>query len=330
MVDAVKDFAYSTVATAPSPDTTGTSLSVQAGAGALFPAAPFSATVWPTGVLPLMSNAEIVRVTAVATDTFTITRAQEGTTAQPIVSGWQVAQTITANFIAEVLAANVVSWNGRQGAVALELGDIEALYPGAGALMVGTGAGSTEFLPSGAVGTVLTGAGSTALPSWEALPAYPQPATTVTGPDSFGAAAGVGALTAEYALADHNHGLPALPAPAVISTGQTYAVAGIIGIPDGPLNVLPPFFEPVAGGTTKTLVAVEYVVQTGTSVTFNVLQSGGVVAGLGGLVATTTNTMTAPTTPPTVVNGNEFSIVVTAISGSPQALTVSFFFETTL
>ena len=98
-MDALKNFAYSLVATPPSPATSGTSLVVTAGQGALFPAAPFDATIWPAGVQPLSTNAEIVRVTAVSTDTFTITRAQYGTTAQSITAGYQIAQTITANLL---------------------------------------------------------------------------------------------------------------------------------------------------------------------------------------------------------------------------------------
>jgi len=112
MVDAIKDFAYSTIATAPSPATTGTSFTLQAGGGALFPAPPFSATCWPVGELPLVSNAEIVRVTAVSTDTFTIVRAQEGTTAQSLAAGYQVAQTITAGFIAQLIVPPATTVTG--------------------------------------------------------------------------------------------------------------------------------------------------------------------------------------------------------------------------
>lgn len=101
-MDAIKNFAYSNVATAPSPATSGTSLVVSAGQGALFPAPPFDATIWPAGVQPLTTNAEIVRVTAVSTDTFTITRAQYGTTAQSIAIGYQIAQTIDANLLTQI------------------------------------------------------------------------------------------------------------------------------------------------------------------------------------------------------------------------------------
>jgi hypothetical protein len=95
MADLHLNFAYSTVATAPSPATSGTSLVVAAAAGAAFPPAPFEATVWPVSVQPLGSNAEVVTVTAIATDTFTIVRAREGSSARTIVIGDQIAATIT-------------------------------------------------------------------------------------------------------------------------------------------------------------------------------------------------------------------------------------------
>ncbi len=101
-LDAHKNFAYSTVATAPSPASSGLALSVAAGDGTKFPAVPFNATVWPAGVQPSTANAEIVRVTLIATDTFTITRAQESTSARSIVVGDQIAATITAKTLTDV------------------------------------------------------------------------------------------------------------------------------------------------------------------------------------------------------------------------------------
>ena len=101
MADSHKNFAYSTVATAPSPADTGTSLIVQAGKGTIFPAVPFNVTVWPTQVQPLTTNAEIVRVTAISTDTFTIIRAQESSIARSIVVGDQIAATITTKTLTD-------------------------------------------------------------------------------------------------------------------------------------------------------------------------------------------------------------------------------------
>ena len=91
-----KNFAYSLVATAPSPATTGTSLVVTASTGTKFPVESFYATIWPINEMPSTINAEIVLVTNVSTDTFTITRQQESTSARTIVVGDQIAATMSA------------------------------------------------------------------------------------------------------------------------------------------------------------------------------------------------------------------------------------------
>jgi len=103
--DGKNNFAYSVVATAPSPAASGTSLVVSAGDGAKFPTPPFNAVVWPTGVQPTTANAEIVRVTAVATDTFTITRTQEGTAARTILVNDQIALNVTKKTLTDIEAA---------------------------------------------------------------------------------------------------------------------------------------------------------------------------------------------------------------------------------
>jgi hypothetical protein len=105
MPDNHANFAYSTVLTAPSPALSGTSLVVASGQGALFPAAPFNASVWPTAVAPLSTNAEIIRVTGIAGDTLTIERAQEGTAARTILVGDQIANSVTAKVLTDVEAA---------------------------------------------------------------------------------------------------------------------------------------------------------------------------------------------------------------------------------
>lgn len=117
MADAHKNFAASLVATAPSPATSGTSLVVTAADGAKFPTAPFNATIWPVGVQPTTTNAEIVRVTAVSTDTLTITRTQESTSARTVIVGDQIqagltgkvmtdAETVLSGIVGGVLAAS--------------------------------------------------------------------------------------------------------------------------------------------------------------------------------------------------------------------------------
>lgn len=88
------NLATSTVSAAPSPATSGTAVAVQTGHGVRFPAPQFYATLHPDGSLPTLDNAEIVLVTAVSTDTFTITRHQKGTTAQSVAIGWRMSQAI--------------------------------------------------------------------------------------------------------------------------------------------------------------------------------------------------------------------------------------------
>lgn len=103
-MDAAANFAVGTVATAPSPATSGTSLTLTTGEGARFPAVPFNAVLVPTGTAPdaYYTSAEIVRVTGISTDTLTITRAQEGTSAQSVATGWYVMLAPTANTIQSI------------------------------------------------------------------------------------------------------------------------------------------------------------------------------------------------------------------------------------
>lgn len=81
-MDAYKNFAKSSLASGINTD--DLSLSVTTGHGTKFPAVPFNVVIWnKTDYADPADdpNVEIVRVTAVATDTFTITRAQESTAA---------------------------------------------------------------------------------------------------------------------------------------------------------------------------------------------------------------------------------------------------------
>lgn len=104
-MDAHKNFAYSLVATAPSPANSGTSLVVTAGTGTKFPAVPFNAVVWQTGVLATTANSEIVRVTAISTDTLTIVRntnTEPNNQVRSIVIGDQIAATVTAKTLTDI------------------------------------------------------------------------------------------------------------------------------------------------------------------------------------------------------------------------------------
>jgi hypothetical protein len=105
VLDQYKNLALAVIATPPSPATTGTSLTVTAGQAAWLPPPPFNATVFDPKVLPTPANAEIVRVTAVAGNTLTIARTQEGSAARTIVAGDNLAATFTVKFVSDVTDA---------------------------------------------------------------------------------------------------------------------------------------------------------------------------------------------------------------------------------
>lgn len=124
------NLAVGTITVAPSPATSGTSLTLQSGQGALFPTPPFNATYTPASSSPTSTNAEIVRVTAIVGDVLTITRAQESSSAQSITIGGTIANSVTAKIFTDIETAvnaggagtvtsvSVTSVNGVSGTVA--------------------------------------------------------------------------------------------------------------------------------------------------------------------------------------------------------------------
>lgn len=107
MADPHKNFAFGTVLTAPSPATSGTSLVLGSGQGALFPQpstdGAFNAVIWPASSQPSAANAEIIRCTARSTDTLgTIVRAQESSSARTVVVGDQVALVPSAKVFQDI------------------------------------------------------------------------------------------------------------------------------------------------------------------------------------------------------------------------------------
>ena len=162
------NFAFSTVLTAPSPANTGTSLGVQTGDGSKFPAVPFNVTVWPTGTQPSTTNAEIVTVTAVSADTFTITRAQEGSTARSIGVGDQIAQTVTAGELAALGGAPSDGWTSASGTwtyasattITIPAGGLN-IYSIGDKLMLTQGSSTLYFYVIAVADTILTITGGT-------------------------------------------------------------------------------------------------------------------------------------------------------------------------
>lgn len=175
-MDTHKLFAYSTVATAPSPPTSGTSLVVAASEGANFPQpstdGAFYVMVCPAGVIPSFANAELLRVTARSTDTFTIVRNQASTSSRTIAVGDQVFQpALPLDFealseVSNALTSDVVMTNAAQ------FYDGPTVTPAAGRWML---AGSINLLASTAASRAWTAK------LWDGTTAYAFAGHTVPG-----------------------------------------------------------------------------------------------------------------------------------------------------
>lgn len=245
MADAHANFAISTVLTPPGPPASGTSLTVAAGGGARFPAPPFNAVIWPALLQPTALNAEIVRVTAVATDTFTIVRQQEGTGTRLVVAGDQIAAAITAKVLTDV-EASVAAETGR--ALTAE----GLLIP---------------LTQKGAAGGVATLDGSTLVPLAQ-LP--PSVANVSQAFQTVGAATGVGATDRAAIQAAHDAlpanggtillqaGAYALDATGLVFTKPNVRIQGAGGSLAGAVRSAP---------TARAATTITYTSTTGTAIT---------------------------------------------------------------
>ncbi len=116
MADPRKNFSYGRISVAPSPASSGTTLSITNADATQFldPATDggaYNVTIWPANQIPLSSNSEILRVTAKgAANTggsghtqLTVVRTQEATIARTIQVGDQIAQTITKKTLDDLI-----------------------------------------------------------------------------------------------------------------------------------------------------------------------------------------------------------------------------------
>jgi hypothetical protein len=109
-------------------------------------------------------------------------------------------------------------------------------------------------------------------------------------------------------------------------TAQTFAVAGEIRVPSGQVDVIPPMFVSKLAGQVVKLVKVRCQIAAGTSATFKVQRNGSDATGFTGIVATTTAADTDPADI-TLADNDVLQLAVTAVSGTPQNLTVTLVFE---
>lgn len=112
----LKDFATGTVASAPSPATSGTQLTLNSGEAARMPEVPFYATAHPDYQLPTLDNAEKILVTAknTTTNVITFTRAQGDTTAKSIAIGWRISNAV---FKDDLLTQSLVTGETPSGSI---------------------------------------------------------------------------------------------------------------------------------------------------------------------------------------------------------------------
>ena len=88
-----RDYAVAEVLTPPSPATSGTSMTVKSGQAAnLGTDFPFRATLYNPTVAPVKAVIEEVSVSGITGDTISMTRAQNGTTAQSVAAGWLIVR----------------------------------------------------------------------------------------------------------------------------------------------------------------------------------------------------------------------------------------------
>jgi len=118
------NFADAVIAVAPSPATSGLSLTVATGYGARFSAASFNVAIGPGNVRPSLETHELATVSTRTGDVFTLlARGVEGTTPRAIQAGDTISRIVTAAMWND-LAAGLIFHNARTGtAETLSLAD---------------------------------------------------------------------------------------------------------------------------------------------------------------------------------------------------------------
>jgi hypothetical protein len=117
---------------------------------------------------------------------------------------------------------------------------------------------------------------------------------------------------------------PAIPAYP-LAEPRTWAISGAIAVASGATNYIPPFYEPVATGRTKQLTGFRAILRNGGPATITISHNG---TAIWSSISVTTTLYTQSGASISVADGDQFSVVVTAVSSSPDGLTVTLNFTT--
>ena len=150
-----------------------------------------------------------------------LTAAEVGALADDATVGGDLSGTVPNPTVAKLQGVPVSATAPTSGQIPTYTGSEYApATPAAAPSPASTVTGPDAFGASAVVGTGTTYARDDHDHGLPSAPAVPSAATTVIGPDAFGASAVVGTGTT-YARDDHDHGLPAAPADIPLSTVTT-------------------------------------------------------------------------------------------------------------
>jgi len=123
-----------------------------------------------------------------------------------------------------------------------------------------------------------------------------------------------------------------IPSAKTIRTPHGFAISGEIKVPVGNANVIGSLFVSLAAGQSATAVSATHMIQSGTSVTLSVFREGTAIANeFTDIAVSTTKTTTTLTTPEALTEGDQLTIVVSAVSGdAPTLLNFTLFLEHTV
>jgi len=285
---------------------TATSLNVAAGTGAIFPS-PASGQYFKLTLNPASGSTpapEIMHVTAVSTDTFTVVRAQEGTTAQAWGVGSIVQNLITAGTMNSL--AQMVEYAGNPN------GNV------AGYAATSTTPPSTCWDTTDGLLWICTTSGSASTAGWIAQAPLASP--TFTGTPAAPTPSSADNSTRLATTAYVQTGL-ATKAALAGSSGQVFSVANAVSSSQAlPLGQAQSTFAALAGSSTQTFSVAN---AASSSQALPLGQAQSTFAALAGLSTQVFNVANAATSSQAVPLGQAQSTFAALAGSSAQTFSVS-------